>query len=404
MSIPRNITVDRSDAPPMEEQPFELVERKGIGHPDTICDSIMETVCIDLCREYQSRFGHICHHNIDKGLLVAGRSLPKTGGGMVLEPMKLIFGDRATYSCNGEPVPVGEIAEAAAKRWIRENLRFVDPDQHLLFQNEIKPGSPELTDAFARKVIGANDTSVGVGYAPFSDTERIVLKAEQFLNSPGLKARFPEAGEDIKIMGCRNGRKLQLTVAIAFVDRFIPNASRYFERKAALRDELLTFIESQNCAFDSLEIDINTLDDPSRGEQGLYLTVLGTSAEGADGGQVGRGNRVNGLIAFGRPQTTEAAAGKNPVNHVGKIYNVLSHEIAARIHREVAGVREATVFLCSQIGRPVDQPLIASARITPEPDADMAELQSRAASIIDRELAGIDAFCQKLADGEFPVC
>ncbi|RXK88290.1 methionine adenosyltransferase [Chlorobaculum sp. 24CR] len=404
MNIPRNITVERSDAVPMEEQPFELVERKGIGHPDTICDSIMEAVSVDLCREYQSRFGHICHHNIDKGLLVAGRSLPKTGGGMILEPMKLIFGDRATYSCNGQLVPVGEIAEAAARRWIRENLRFVDPDAHLIFQNEIKPGSPELTDAFARKVIGANDTSVGVGYAPLSETERIVLDVEQFLNSPALKTRFPEAGEDVKIMGCRNGRKLQLTVAIAFVDRFVPNPQYYFERKAALRDELLTFIESQNGAFDSAEIDINTLDDPSRGEQGLYLTVLGTSAEGADGGQVGRGNRVNGLIAFGRPQTTEAAAGKNPVNHVGKIYNVLSREIAARIHREVAGVREVAVFLCSQIGRPVDQPLIASARITPEPGADMAELQSRAASIIDRELDGIDAFCQKLADGEFPVC
>lgn len=404
MSIPRNITVERSDTAPMNEQPFELVERKGIGHPDTICDSVMEAVCVDLCREYQSRFGHICHHNIDKGLLVAGRSLPKTGGGMILEPMKLIFGDRATYTCNGQVVPVGEIAEAAAKRWIRENLRFVDPDEHLLFQNEIKPGSPELTDAFARKVIGANDTSVGVGYAPLSDTERIVLATEQLLNSPALKERFPEAGEDIKIMGCRHGRKLQLTVAIAFVDRFVPNAQHYFERKAALRDELLAFVESQNCAFDTVEIDINTLDDPSRGEDGLYLTVLGTSAEGADGGQVGRGNRVNGLIAFGRPQTTEAAAGKNPVNHVGKIYNVLSYKIAARIHREVAGVREATVFLCSQIGRPIDHPLIASARISPEPGADIAELQNRAAGIIGQELEEIETFCQKLAEGQYRVC
>jgi S-adenosylmethionine synthetase len=404
MSIPRNITIELSDAVPMDGQPFELVERKGIGHPDTICDSVMEAVCIDLCREYQSRFGHICHHNIDKGLLVAGRSLPKTGGGMMLEPMKLIFGDRATYSCNGQLVPVSEIAEAAAKRWIRENLRLVDPDAHLLFQNEIKPGSPELTDAFARKVIGANDTSVGVGYAPLSETERSVLAVEQFLNSPDLKARFPEAGEDVKIMGCRNGRKLQLTVAIAFVDRFVQNPQHYFERKAALHEELLSFIEGWNCSFDSVGIDINTLDDPSRGDAGLYLTVLGTSAEGADGGQVGRGNRVNGLIAFGRPQTTEAAAGKNPVNHVGKIYSILSHEIAARIHREVAGVREVAVFLCSQIGRPIDQPLIASARITPEPGADMAEIGKHTTSIIDSELAEIDSFCQKLAEGRFRVC
>jgi S-adenosylmethionine synthetase len=404
MSIPRNITVERSDTVPMDGQQFELVERKGTGHPDTICDSVMEAVCVDLCREYRSRFGHICHHNIDKGLLVAGRSLPKTGGGVVLEPMKLIFGDRATYACNGQLVPVGEIAEAAAKRWIRENLLFVDPDKHLIFQNEIKPGSPELTDAFARKVIGANDTSVGVGYAPLSETERIVLAVEQFLNSPDLKERFSEAGEDIKIMGCRNGKTLTLTVAVAFVDRFVLNPDHYFERKAALHEELLAFVESQRYTFDSVKIEINTLDDPARGEDGLYLTVLGTSAEGGDGGQVGRGNRVNGLIAFGRPQTTEAAAGKNPVNHVGKIYSILSHKIAARIHREVAGVREATVFLCSQIGRPIDQPLIASARLTPEPGADMAELQNRARSIIDSELAEIDSFCQTLADGQYRVC
>jgi S-adenosylmethionine synthetase len=404
MSNPRNITVERATVNPIEEHPIELVERKGVGHPDTICDSILEAVCIDLCREYNSRFGHICHHNIDKGLLVAGRSLPKVGGGLILEPIKLIFGDRATYSCNGQLVPVGEIAEAAAKRWIRENLRFVDPDKHLLFQNEIKPGSPELTDAFARKVIGANDTSVGVGYAPLTVTEQMVLSAERFLNSSALKNNFPEAGEDIKIMGYRNGKHLKLTVAIAFVDRFIPTPDQYFERKASLNEVLQKFIGNQNHSFDSIEVEINTLDDPSRGEGGLYLTVLGTSAEGGDGGQVGRGNRVNGIIAFSRPQTTEAAAGKNPVNHVGKIYSILSHQIAGKIHREVPGVRAVEVFLCSQIGRPVDSPLIASARITPEPGAEMAEIGRHTASIIDGELAGIDSFCQKLAEGRFRVC
>jgi len=404
MSIPRNITVERASGDPMEEHPVELVERKGIGHPDTICDSIMEAVCIDLCREYNRKFGHICHHNIDKGLLVAGRSLPKAGGGLILEPIKLIFGDRATYSCNGHLVPVGEIAESAAKRWIRENLRFVDPDRHLLFQNEIKPGSPELTDAFARKVIGANDTSVGVGYAPLTATEQMVLATERFLNSPVLKKSFPETGEDIKVMGYRNGKNLKLTVAIAFVDRFIPNPNHYFERKSALNEELLNFTESQNHPFDSIEVEINTLDDPSRGESGLYLTVLGTSAEGGDGGQVGRGNRVNGIIAFSRPQTTEAAAGKNPVNHVGKIYSILSHEIAGKIHREVPGVRCAEIFLCSQIGRPVDRPMIASARLTPEAGADLSELKHHAFSIIDRELENIETFCLQLAEGRYPVC
>lgn len=404
MNTPRNITTEQAFGVPMEEQSMELVERKGIGHPDTICDSIMEAVSVDLCGYYEQHFGHICHHNIDKGLLVAGRSLPEPGGGIVLEPMKLIFGDRATYSCNGQLVPVGEIAEAAAQRWIGENLRFIDPGEHLIIQNEIKPGSPELTGAFKQTVIGANDTSVGVGYAPLSETEQLVLTIEQHLNSPALKKRFPETGEDIKLMGYRFERHLTLTAAVGFVDRFIKNPAHYFERKAALRKELQRFIENRAQRFDSITIDINTLDDPAHDQEGMYLTVLGTSAEGGDCGQVGRGNRVNGLIAFNRPQSLEAAAGKNPVNHVGKIYNVLSHQIAGMIYREIPGVREVVVSLCSQIGRSIDQPLVASAQLTPERDADFEEMKRQATAIIDRELANIGTFCKQLAVGKYPVC
>jgi S-adenosylmethionine synthetase len=404
MNPKRNIMIDRAPAGPMEEQLIELVERKGTGHPDTICDSIMEAVCLDLCREYRKNFGRICHHNIDKGMLVAGRTLPEAGGGIAIEPMKIIFGDRATYTCDEKLIQVGDIAESAAKAWIRKNLRFVDPDSQVIFQNEIKPGSPELTDAFSRKIIGANDTSVGVGYAPLSETERLVLAAERHLNSPGHKVLFPEIGEDIKIMGYRFGRSLTLTVAAAFVDRYVRDPRMYFERKAELQEELLKFIESENKLLDDVRIDINTLDDPTRGEAGMYLTVLGTSAEGGDGGQVGRGNRVNGLIPFNRPQTTEAAAGKNPVNHVGKIYNILSHEIAARIHRETAGVREVTIYLCSQIGKPVDLPLIASAQLTTEPGSDFREIRKQAMEIIDRELENIDQFSKRLSEGYYPVC
>jgi S-adenosylmethionine synthetase len=388
----------------METQPVELVERKGKGHPDTICDSVMESVCLALCREYRERFGRICHHNIDKGLLVAGMSAPRTGGGTMVEPMRLIFGDRATSTVDGQSVPVGEIAEAAASEWIRKNLRFVDPEKHLLFQNEIKPGSRELTDVFSRTVIGANDTSAGVGYAPLSETERMVIAVERHLNSDALKHSFPEVGEDIKVMGCRTGRHLAMTVAVAFVDRFVSSQNRYFERKQALRDELLQFISNENSLLDSISVDINTLDDPLRGEGGMYLTVLGTSAEGGDGGQVGRGNRVNGVIPFNRPQTTEAAAGKNPVNHVGKIYSILSHEIARRMYDEVSGIRETTVFLCSQIGKPLDRPLLAAAHLSLEPDVEIGDVRNDAADVIDSELENIRQFTVRLSEGGYAVC
>lgn len=404
MNIQRNIYVEKVSCLPIEEQSVELVERKGIGHPDSICDAIMEATSVKLCREYQDRFGRVLHHNIDKGLLVAGQTTPQLGGGNVVEPMRLIFGDRGTYEYRGVNIPIGEIAESTARRWLREHLRFVDPLKHIVFQNEIKPGSPELTDIFSRKVIGANDTSAGVGYAPLSETERLVLAAEKFLNAPSFKNSFPEAGEDIKVMGYRLRKNLTLTVAMAFVDRFIQDARMYFNRKHSIQKELQAFISKKARTLDSVAVAINTLDDPERGEAGMYLTVLGTSAEAGDGGQVGRGNRVNGVIAFNRPSTTEAAAGKNPISHVGKIYNLLSHEIASLIYREVGGIREVTVWLCSQIGKPIDQPLIAEAQLILEPDALLEDVRDSVTAVINRELEDIQSFTHRLARGELSVC
>ena len=150
---------------PVARRRVEHVERKGLGHPDSICDAVMEAVSVDLSRAYIEGCGRVLHHNVDKGLLVAGQSSPRPGGGTVDVPMRLIFSDRATTHVNGREIPVGEIAVAAAKKWLRRNLRFVDPDRHVVYQNEIRPGSPELVDIFARAALTANDTSAAVGYA-----------------------------------------------------------------------------------------------------------------------------------------------------------------------------------------------------------------------------------------------
>lgn len=399
----RNILMESLNDTPVEEHQVELVERKGIGHPDSICDAIMEQVSVALCREYLSVFGSVKHHNIDKGLLVAGKTSPKIGGGTVDEPMRLVFGDRATYSYKGKVVPVGDIAVETAKRWLRQNLRFVDPDRHLVFQNEIKEGSPELTDIFDRQVIGANDTSAAVGYAPLTETERLVLATEKFLNSPEFKARFPESGEDIKVMGYRSHRELTLTVAMAFVDRFVESPRGYFRRKEEIKQALEEFVVGEKKNLERVTVAINTLDDPARGEDGMYLTVLGTSAEGADCGQVGRGNRVNGVIALNRPMSAEAAAGKNPISHVGKIYNLLTHRIADEVYQSVPGLQEVYIWLCSQIGQPIDQPLIASAQLILEPGVKLEAIRGEVESVINRELANIYDYSGRLARGEFAV-
>ncbi len=387
---------------PLAQQRIELVERKGKGHPDSICDAVAEAVSVGLCREYQSTFGRILHHNTDKGLLVAGRTEPRVGGGRVLEPMRLVLGDRAASEYQGKRIAVGAITETIARNWVRENLRFVEPEQ-LVFQNELKPGSPELTDIFERGVPSANDTSAAVGYAPLTETERLILEAEHWLNSPDFQRRFPEAGEDVKVMGVRRDRELTLTVAIAFVDRFVPDARTYFRRKEEMRSALSEFVTARLHDLDRVTVQLNTLDDPARGEGGMYLTVLGTSAEGGDCGQVGRGNRVNGVIPLNRPISTEAAAGKNPVSHVGKIYTLLTHHIANVVCQRTPGVAEVYVWMCSQIGQPINEPWITAAQVILEPGVGLSDVKTEIEAIVEQELAGVREFSERLARGELSV-
>ncbi|WP_299461608.1 methionine adenosyltransferase [uncultured Gimesia sp.] len=399
----QNFQLEHSGNVATFERRTEFVERKGIGHPDTICDGIAESISIALCQAYLDRAGRVLHHNIDKGLLIAGETRPALGGGIVDVPMRLVIGDRATAECDGFRISTKEIAISSAKGWIRNHLRLVDPEKHVIFQNELKAGSPELTDIFSRKQISANDTSAAVGFAPLTETEQLVLATERQINSDKFKKLFVEAGEDVKVMGIRRDRSLQLTVAVALVDRYIKNVRQYFDRKQEMQQELMEFLEPQLKTLDGVQLDLNTLDNPERGLGGMYLTVLGTSAEGADGGQVGRGNRVNGLITLNRPMSTEAAAGKNPVSHVGKIYNVLSHYLAEKIHASVEPVKEVCVWLCSQIGRDISDPCMMSVEVVLREGTALPDVEPAILAIVEKELAGIDDFVVRLSRGEFSV-
>jgi len=383
----------------------EIVERKGTGHPDFICDAVMDAISVALSGAYLREFGAILHHNIDKGLLAAGRVEKWYGGGRVLQPMELTIGDRATFGAGGRELPVAEIAIDAAKQWFREHLRFVDPEQHVRYRPVLAPGSAELTDIFARpgRVLPANDTSAAVGYYPLSPTEQVVLDLERHLNSVGFKAAFPDTGEDVKVMGLRQGKTLDLTVAMPLLASQVGSEAAYFARKAEIQKELERFVAA--CpGFASREVHLNTLDVAGRGLNGIYLSLLGTSAEDADSGQVGRGNRVNGLISMNRPMGTEAAAGKNPVSHVGKIYNVLAHRLARQIYEEIDGIREVYVLLLSRIGTPIDRPQMATAQLLLERGRLNDEIARQAEEIFVREFAGITPFCQELGRGKYPIC
>lgn len=380
-------------------EPVEVVERKGLGHPDTICDALAESLSRALSREYRNRFGAILHHNVDKALLCGGRAAPAFGGGAVLEPMNLVLAGRAACNVAGESVPIKEIAAESARGWFKTNLHAMDPDRHVRIEERIQPGSIDLQALFSDHasggVVRANDTSIGVGYAPLSPLERLVLAVEKHMNGADRAIRHPAWGEDVKIMGVRNGNRVNLTVACAMIGRNIPHLDDYLAEKIAIAN--LARDLAAGHGFDECEVAVNHADNPGAG--GIYLTVTGTSAEAGDDGQVGRGNRINGLITPLRPMSLEAAAGKNPVSHVGKIYNVVAQGIAAVLLAVSPEIARAECLLVSRIGAPVTEPAIVHVRLSTMDGGSADRFRERASEIAADHLGRIPRLVDQFVAG-----
>jgi S-adenosylmethionine synthetase len=382
--------------PPVENMGVEIVERKGLGHPDTICDALSEAYSTALSKAYLERFGRIYHHNVDKSLLVGGVASPRFGGGEVTSPIEIHMVGRVTDQVRGEKVPVDEIYLQSARKWIKENFRHLDPDKHIVFNLIVRPGSQDLVELFERSYGTplANDTSLGVGFAPMTTTERLVYSLEKHLNGP-FRRDNPFVGEDIKIMGVRSGRKINITVAMAMVCSETKSLDDYIAAKEAVRREALDF--ASRITPWEVWVDVNAADSIEKGS--VYITVTGTSAESGDDGQVGRGNRANGLITPYRPMSLEATAGKNPVSHVGKTYNVLAREIADEVVRRVDEVTEAYVYIVSQIGKPVTEPQLLDVHVRTKTSLTVG-VRERVAEIAERKLQDAPVVWRRVMAGE----
>ena len=395
----RNIQIEPLRTVHIEDQEVELVERKGLGHPDSIADGVSESVSRALCRLYLDEFGKILHHNTDETQVVGGASEPKFGGGRVTNPIYILLVGRATTEVNGEKLPYRDVAIEAARNYVKSVCSHVDVDKHVEFDCKIGQGSVDLRGVFDQKEVLSNDTSFGVGFAPLSDTERIVLESEKLLTLK-LKKKVPAIGEDVKVMGYRQGEKIHLTVAAALVDSEVKDGQEYQSVCDEIRDKLAD--QATKLTRRELTIDVNTADDPELGR--YYLTVTGCSMEAGDDGSVGRGNRANGLITPCRPMSLEASAGKNPVNHVGKIYNILGNMIANDIVKETGGnVREVHVRILSQIGKPVDQPQVASLQILPADGVKLAQVKGKAEAVAQSWFDHIDTIPRRLLTDKLTV-
>jgi S-adenosylmethionine synthetase len=372
MGVAVNPEVFAHESLPMSEAPFEVVERKGRGHPDTICDLLAEQISCQLTHFYLQHCGRVLHFNVDKALLVGGRSEPHLGGGKIIEPAKFYLGDRAISTLNGQHFDLDGVIEEAISRWLEDNLRFLRREGAAAL-NRVEDGNL------------SNDTSVGVGFWPLSPLEETTLAAEDYMNSLDFKTRHPASGEDIKVMSIRRGKPTEIVIACALVDRFVSDVQDCDTKKAAILGDVSDFLNAAYAKEYRLSVALNALDDPVLGADGLYLTVTGLSCEGGDSGEVGRGNRVNKLISFLRPQTMEAWAGKNSKSHVGKIYSFAAESLARKMTEAIPEVTEAMVLLVGKIGSRVDRPAHVFAEVKIRGDRHSA-VRAKAAGVLNEAM------------------
>lgn len=393
----RNIDTEPLRFDYIEDRPVEVVERKGLGHPDSLCDGISEAVSRGLSKMYKDQFGRILHHNTDETHVIGGQAEPAFGGGKVLTPAAVVLVGRATTKVDGKVLPYKDVAIKAAKDYLSSVVSHIDINKDLTYEVRIGEGSVDLKGVFAQEGILANDTSFGCGFAPLSETENLVLQTERYLTKD-LKNSLKPLGEDVKVMGCRKGDHIDLTIAAAMVGRELKDKDAYL--KAV--DEVMKKVSAnaKKIAKRDVAVHVNTGDSVGNGV--YYLTVTGLSMENGDDGSTGRGNRANGLITPYRPMSLEAASGKNPVNHVGKIYNILASQISAQVVAEAKGdVKEVHTRILSQIGKPIDLPQVATMNILVAEGVNFEKTKVQAERIADEWLAKANTIPELMLTGKF---
>lgn len=353
-----SLTITRRDR---YNPPIEFVERKGTGHPDTICDRLAEELACQLARDYLQYTGAVRHFNVDKAILAAGAVDIGFGGGVHVKPSKLVLVGKAAFGFDWEP-DTDELADQYHKRLL-ELLPDASPEA---FEVEVwlNRSSVDLAAVVHAETVAplANDTSFAAVSLPRSILESIVHEIETHLNGDSYRKRVP-VGRDIKVMGARIGDDITVTVACPVLAHSVADRDQYDAVMDIVREDAVSIASA--IAGRAVTVRVNQADQ----EESVYLTLTGTSAEAGDDGQVGRGNRFGGLITPYRPMSLEAAAGKNPASHVGKTYHAIGSDISDRLISETS-IEEVTIRLLSSIGHLVTEPQAVHVEVSGSADDD----------------------------------
>lgn len=337
---------------------LEVVERKGVGHPDTLCDAVAERTSQLYARYCLEAYGRVAHHWFDKVMLIGGEAATGYGRGVLTRPYELVFAGKAAFAVGDVAIPVDDLLKEAAGQVLGGVLKQFDPERDIRIRNQLvdyrgsgrsdgryRPRTSADLMALDDRNRVSNDCNVLTGFAPLSRVEALVIDTERQLTATDGLGNGPDVGVDVKIVGTRVANDVDLVVNVPLIAAEVPSWATYARRL----EEIGQFIRENARDRHGLVIDLTVNPGPQP-----YLTVTGSVADTGDVGVVGRGNRSNGLITPMRPMSIEASSGKNPLDHTGKIYARTATELATSI--AAAGGGDVVVTISTAKGRPVDDP------------------------------------------------
>lgn len=364
--------IENRAATPAHESEFEVVERKGIGHPDSLADILAE----EFSRRYSShgldQLGVVPNHWVDKVALIGAASAVDFGGYTVDKPISAYLFGKLTRTVGETEMPIEDIFRATTADVLLAATRDATILDHVRHSVENTSGTAVdhprsfylptgAADAEQATDLRANDTAFCSAHAPATPTEVLAIALENHINSASFAGMFPAAGSDVKVMFLRSDAGLDITVCLPFHPERTASRESYGSMLAAAHEHV-TVVASELAhglgITDSIRVAVNTKDAAG----GAYLAPFGTSLGKGDCGLVGRGNKADGVITSSRSSGVEALAGKNPVHHTGKLYTLAATRIADRVHAEL-GLANETVLM-SRNGDQLDQPAFAGVRLT----------------------------------------
>lgn len=332
---------------------IETVEKKGIGHPDCIADSIAEELSGAICSFFLNKYGQIPRYNADLVSIIGGDVEFGFGSGKINKKVNIDLAGNIPYMDNGEIDEIHAIGEKKIYEYLSALLPFPAED---LFQINWRVNHYSTRNsAFfrgdnANNTALAEDTVVAHGFYPYTPLEQLTLDTNHYIRDLGIE--YP-IGSDTKIMALRRNvqKEVELIISIGFKALGLKDYDDYSETKRRVRSSIEHFASERIPADSNLSITVNAGDNAQL-KKGYYL-FSGTAAE-HDKGLSGKGNPLSGVITPFRYNSFETVFGKNPIYHTGKIYNVLSFLLAKTISEEIKDRVETTIL--SRLGSPLSCP------------------------------------------------